>query len=340
MEDTLISVILPIYNVEKFLENCIESIINQTYKNLEIILVNDGSTDESGKICDKFKKKDKRIKVIHKRNGGLSDARNAGMKISKGKYITFVDSDDLVHKQYIETLWNLIVNNKADISMCDYKSVNENFSYDEKADENLDSSIYVLDRLECIKKMYIEGKHGLEFLAWGKLYRKSLFTKNNIKYPKGKIHEDTFTTYKLIYYSEKIVFKDECLYFYRIRTGSIMNSIFNLKKLDKLEAIEQTCEFFTINKEKELLSLAFNDYMKNCIKLFHDIKVKYEKEDQEEIAKSVIQKGRDMYNKYIKLCNYPINKRVFYRIILYDFPFKLKKCIIKSFLTKERGINK
>ena len=114
----LISVIIPIYNVEQYLKECLESVINQTYRNLEIILVDDGSKDKSGKICDEYKNKDERIKVVHKENGGLSDARNAGMKIATGKYIQFIDSDDFIDKDMIETLYNLIIENEADISMC------------------------------------------------------------------------------------------------------------------------------------------------------------------------------------------------------------------------------
>ena len=116
MEKDLISVIIPVYNIEIYIKRCVNSIINQTYKNLEIILVDDGSTDNSGKICDDYEKKDARIKVIHKENGGLSDARNCGIEKSNGKYITTVDGDDFVTEKYVETLYNLIIENSADIS--------------------------------------------------------------------------------------------------------------------------------------------------------------------------------------------------------------------------------
>ena len=122
----LVSIIVPVYNVEKYLERCLDSLINQTLKDIEIILVDDGSTDDSGNICDKYAKKDKRIKVIHKENGGLSDARNIGLSIANGRYLQFVDSDDFIHKQMIEILYNTIINNNADISICDFDKVYEN----------------------------------------------------------------------------------------------------------------------------------------------------------------------------------------------------------------------
>ena len=124
MED-LISVVVPIYNVEKYLKTCIETIIKQTYKNIEIILVNDGSTDNSLQICNEFKEKEKRIKVINKKNGGLSDARNIGLKKAKGKYICFIDSDDFINEKYIEELHSLIIKNNAQIAICSFENVNE-----------------------------------------------------------------------------------------------------------------------------------------------------------------------------------------------------------------------
>ena len=119
--EQLVSIIVPIYNVEKYIKECIDSIINQTYKNLEIILVDDGSPDCCPKICDEYSKKDKRIKVIHKENGGLSSARNAGLDVAKGEYVSFIDSDDVVDEKFIETLYNLCIENNCDISECNFQ---------------------------------------------------------------------------------------------------------------------------------------------------------------------------------------------------------------------------
>ena len=296
MEKTLISIVLPIYNIEKYLTDCIESVINQTYKNIEIILVDDGSEDNCATICDNYANKDKRIKVIHKENGGLSDARNAGLKIATGEYITFIDSDDIIDKQYIENLFEILVENNADIAICNYKEIEEKNNYKQlPKNYKPKNEIDIFDNIESLKQMYTSHKHGMVFVAWAKLYKKELFIKNNIKYPEGKIHEDTYTTYKLLYYAKKVVFTEKELYFYRLRKGSIMNSKFNLKKLDKLPAIEETCEFFLEKNEPELLKCAFNDYMKACIKLIYVIDNAYEGEDKENIEKEILEKAKENF---------------------------------------------
>ena len=215
----LISIVVPIYNVEKYLDDCIKSIIGQTYKNIEIILVDDGSTDRSGEVCENYAKYDKRIKVIHKENGGLSDARNEGLKIANGQYITFIDSDDYVNEEFVEILYKSIKKYNADISICNYDLIEEKSTYRKENKKNI-KDITQLDNKECLKRTYSNEK-GMEFLAWAKLYNKDLFVKNCIIYPKGKIHEDTYTTYKLIYYSKNIVYNDVSLYYYRKRNGSI-----------------------------------------------------------------------------------------------------------------------
>ena len=179
-ESDLISIVVPIYKVEKYINKCIESILNQTYKNLEIILVDDGSPDNCGKIADEYAKKDNRIKVIHKKNGGLSDARNAGIDIVKGKYIAFVDSDDYIEKEYIEIMYNAIRTNKVKIVQCGINKVND----DGKV---LDSYGY-LDNELINSKRIIEEKYTKypisNVVAWNKLYSTDLF--KDIRYPVRK----------------------------------------------------------------------------------------------------------------------------------------------------------
>jgi len=316
MKNKLISIVLPIYNVEKYLIDCIESVINQSYRNIEIILVDDGSSDRSGAICDEYKDKDSRIKVIHKENGGLSDARNSGLKISTGEYITFIDSDDCIGLNYIDILVKMIEKYDAEIAICNYNHVEESFSFNHEKSTDNTSMIYEYNNIECIKNMYLANKQGLEFLAWGKLYSKKLFTENGIIYPKGKIHEDTFTTYKVIYNAKKIVFNDTKLYFYRKRNGSIMNSQFSIKFLNKLEAIEETCEFFENKSEIDLLQLAFNDYMKIAMKLYHKLEISYIEKDKKNLKKQLIKKTKTIYAYYIKKIKYPMKKKIYYCIIL------------------------
>jgi len=208
-----ISVIVPIYNVEKYLEKCLTSIINQTYKNLEIILIDDGSKDNSGKIADNFDKKDSRIKVIHKENGGLSSARNIGIENASGEYIGFVDSDDYIKEDMFEVLSNLIIKYKSDISIVSFYEI-ENGKIIERQYTN---EIIKMNKLDGIKQILFDEK--IPNYAWNKLYKKELF--DNIRYPEGKKFEDISTAYKLVENAKNIVFKDVAEYYYVRREDSI-----------------------------------------------------------------------------------------------------------------------
>ena len=191
MKQPLISVIIPVYGVEKYIAQCLDSIINQTYKNLEIILVDDGSPDACPKLCDEYSKIDKRIKVIHKKNGGLSDARNVGIDICKGNYITFVDSDDWIEKDMIEQLYSLINKFSADISICNFLRTS-----DEKMKIfNKNEKIKCYNKYEAIREL-LKG-HKIQDYAWNKMYKKEVFY--NIRYPKGRNMEDKGTTYKTFF---------------------------------------------------------------------------------------------------------------------------------------------
>lgn len=261
----LISIIIPVYNVEEYLNQCLDSIINQSYNNLEIIIIDDGSTDNSSKICDEFAIKDNRIKVIHKSNGGLSDARNIGIENSNGKYIFFVDSDDFIDNIMIEKLYKLIKANDADISMC-------NFTYyynDDLKHELIESPVKndILNRQEAIDKLF-EEKNWFYVVAWNKLYKKEIW--DDIKFPKGYIHEDEAVIHKVFMKCNKIVTTSESLYFYRQVKGSIMNSGFNEKRLDKYYALSDRIVFLkdiVTNHQLRILCYQywynfFNDFYK------------------------------------------------------------------------------
>ena len=214
----LISVVVPIYNVEKYLTKCIDSIINQTYKNLEIILVDDGSPDNCGKICDEYKKKDNRIKVIHKKNGGLSDARNEGIKIATGKYIGFIDSDDFVSKDMYKKLYDSIKKYDAEISVCSRNILYENGKVVPYCIN--DGRVIVMDSTEALKKIF--GFRDFDMAAWDKLYSIKLF--NKIKYPVGRINEDYYVTPLLFSKANRIVYIRESLYNYLRRENSITST--------------------------------------------------------------------------------------------------------------------
>ena len=224
-KEPLISVVVPIYNVEEYLDKCVESIVNQTYENLEIILVDDGSPDNSPKKCDDWAKKDKRIKVIHKENGGLSDARNAAIDIAKGEYITFIDSDDYVENDYVEFLYKNLIDNNADISMG-----KQYVRYPNKTINTGSENKYVVNAHDCFDKLlYSED---FDVSAWAKLYKLDLF--KNVRYPKGRVYEDSATTYKLIDKSNVIVLNSKPVYDYIIREDSISNNSFTEKKMDMI----------------------------------------------------------------------------------------------------------
>ena len=225
--EPLISIVLPVYNVENYLERCLKTVIAQTYKNIEIILVNDGSTDGSLKICEKYRFADSRIKIVNKENGGLSDARNVGIRNSNGEYITFIDSDDTVESDYVEYLYNLIKRSNVDMAVCAHTVVIEktNSKFIVSTD-----NILLSDKI-AIKNMLYSNK--VDTSAWAKLYKKSLF--DEINYPKGMLFEDIATTYKLFLKAKKIIFGSQSKYNYMIRENSITTQKFNVKKLDLLE---------------------------------------------------------------------------------------------------------
>lgn len=231
----LISIIVPVYNVEKYLENCINSILNQTYNNIEIVLVDDGSTDNSGKICNDYLASDKRIKVIHKKNGGLSSARNAGIDNSNGKYITFIDSDDDIEKDYVEYLYNLIKKYNTEMSICTY-SIKINNNIKDNIGKNYEECL--LDTKECLKRLLCE--EGYTVSACAKMYNRILFS--NIRFPLGKLNEDNGTTYKLIMNCKKIAYGNLSKYNYYIHENSITTSKWNKRKYDLIELTNQMCD--------------------------------------------------------------------------------------------------
>lgn len=232
----LITVIVPVYNVEKYLEKCVKSIINQDYKSIEILLVDDGSTDSSGTMCDSYALQDSRIKVIHKRNGGLSDARNVAIDVMKGEFVTYIDSDDYIELDYISYLYKLIVENGADVSVCNFKYVNEVGRIINNPSDTGKVSKYTVK--EALSLM-LEGKE-LNTSASMKLYKSKLF--EDIRYPKGKLYEDVATTYKTFLKSQIIVYGDRALYIYLCRNGSITKQKFTERRLDAIYNMEMMCK--------------------------------------------------------------------------------------------------
>lgn len=233
----IISVIVPIYKVEEYLERCINSILDQTYKNLDIILVDDGSPDECPNICEEYAKKDDRIKVIHKKNGGLSDARNYGINIAIGQYISFVDSDDYIDKNMYQDMINELRKNNADIVSC---AINNVYS-DRIESSQIEEIIY--DTESALKNLIL-GRN-LDQTVWNKLYKKDVI--NGILFEKGKINEDDFWTYQVFANSKKIITVNKPLYNYIHRESSIMGQGYSEKNLNGLEARYNQYKFIEKN---------------------------------------------------------------------------------------------
>ena len=232
----LISVIVPVYNVEKYLARCIDSIIAQTYKNLEIILVDDGSADTSGAICDEYAHTDSRIRVFHKENGGLSDARNFGIAESHGEYLGFVDSDDYIATDMYELLYSLVCEYNVSMAACDVCDV------DDGKEPHLISKgdgILCVGREEAMR-IVLDGRINYAY-AWNKLYKRELF--DTIRYPVGKYIEDFFVILPLIEKAGNVAFCPEQKYYYVHRENSIMTSVFSKKHYDCIEVHEQNYRF-------------------------------------------------------------------------------------------------
>lgn len=241
-EGILITIIVPVYNVSEYLNDCVKSLKAQTYENIEIILVDDGSTDSSGELCDILASSDTRIKVIHKKNGGLSDARNAGIKIAKGEYIGFVDSDDWIDKEMYEKLLGACLQADAQIGVCGFVKEFVNKSFQCVSED----SVYTAK--EALLKM-IENKTFQDH-ACTKLFKTTLF--KDITFPYKELYEDARTTYKLFFESNNIVSVRDAMYHYRQRRGSIAKSAFNEKRLQLLSAVKEMAADSRIRADKDL----------------------------------------------------------------------------------------
>lgn len=266
-----ISIIVPVYNVEKYISRCIESIINQSFSSFELILVDDGSPDSCGEICDYYAKKDSRIKVIHKQNEGLSSARNSGIEVAKGEYIAFVDSDDYIHRDMYKNLYDAAIKNKSDIVVCDYKKVYDSY----EIDENIKLKPYEsknMTNIEALNKLY-ESDKGIYIVAWNKLYKKTIF--NELRYNNGRIHEDEFIIHKLLYNSKVITYINLELYYYFQRPDSIMGQKGLKSKIDIITAFKERMEFMYINNLHDLTKKSAKVYAYYFFEIYYNIKKNY-----------------------------------------------------------------
>lgn len=248
----MISVIVPVYKVEKYLRDCVDSILSQTYTDFELILVDDGSPDICGEICDEYAAQDPRVRVIHQENQGLSGARNAGIDAARGDYLTFIDSDDMVSPEYISVLLQALEDADADLSVC------RTFGFidgeDPKAErKEITSQIVVSGTDACI--MLYDGRAEIPVNAWGKLFRTAVI--GELRFPLGRLHEDQAFTPLVCYRAKKVSSVDADLYYYRGRDDSITRDRFTVKRYDDLWAIDQCISFFEKACEEDVLKAAY-----------------------------------------------------------------------------------
>lgn len=293
----MISVIIPIYNVCEYLEAAIESIINQTYKELEIILVDDGSTDSSVDIIEKYEGIDDRIICIHQENQGLSSARNTGLKEAHGKYVFFFDSDDYLHPQALEILINIMNQSGADVvvgSHCVGVEIDDKWEKNTFCDKNYDIKTgreWIFENV-----LYSDEKSSVDLCcAWGKIYPKNHL--DSFSFPVGRLREDEFTTYKLLYNGKKVAYYKYPLYFYRQRSGSIMAQKSDKNYTDCLDALIGRIQYFK-QVDNEMYSIS---KLKCLMYLFDTIKELYkQRSGRKELYNWFVDKYREIYKNYYK----------------------------------------
>lgn len=310
MKGPLISVIVPVYGVEKYLERCIDSVLSQTFDDFELVLVEDGSPDSCGEICDKYAQRDKRIKVIHQTNQGLSAARNTGLNYvfenSESEWISFVDSDDWIHPEYLERLYQAVDNTNTKVAICDHMQTT-NWELDFIKEEE---KIHVISP----EDLYVKRTF-LILAAWGKLYHRFLW--ENVRYPVGKIREDEFTTWKIMFSLDQISVVYNCLYVYYQRENSIMHKKWDIQHLDAIDAFEEQIVFFQRNKYNRAFSCVIGRYLMFLAKCLE--KIYY---PNDEIKKSVRIRLKGVYKKYISQSGLPIREKIYIRVAL--IPIKSK----------------
>ena len=318
-----ISVIVPVYKVEQYLDRCVESVVAQTFSDFELILVDDGSPDNCPKMCDDWEKKDERIIVIHQQNGGLSAARNAGIdwvfSNSDSEWITFIDSDDWVHTKYLEVLYRAVIDNEVDISVCGFERTSG-----ETPDVEEDALMPVL----WIPEDFYVEKNTNAVIAWGKLYRKQFFV--DIRYPVGKIHEDEFTTHKLLFKCERIAVINAPLYAYFINENGIMGT--GGSDHFKVEACSEKVSFFDELHFNKARDYAIDTLAYVLPKAITTSKSKKEVNKLRRMLRKILKRNRKRSEYSIK------NKPWFYEAA---YPYRMRiywmtKALLKKFkLSKE-----
>ena len=301
----LISVIIPVYNVEEYLCRCVDSVLDQTYRNTEILLVDDGSPDNCPAICDEYARQDARVRVLHQENKGLSGARNAGIDVAKGQWLAFVDSDDYLAPDFLERLLEACERTGSDLSVCRWEYVRG-----EKIPEHGTGETRVYTGREMLANLYLPD--GAYFVvAWNKLYRRELF--EEIRYPLGKIHEDEATTYRIYDKVRQAAYVDRSLYGYFVTPVSITRG-FNPRRMDWVTAVAERIDFFEEKGYRELMVPGLQALADGSIDIYFGMRDQLSgSEEQQEKIQTLIREGLRRVKKYGK---FPLRTEIGYRLFL------------------------
>lgn len=298
-----ISVIIPIYNMEKFLNRSLDTVMNQSYTNLEVIMVDDGSTDKSADICQEYAAKDSRFLYFYKDNGGLSSARNFGLDKCTGDYIAFLDPDDYLHSDIYMKLLHALQETHAGMAFCDYRVVYG----DEPYDNQPECKTEILNRHQA-QNMYFEDFHNatVSTVVWNKLFPASVMKK--FRFPNGRIHEDESTTYMLLYHFDCVAYVKAPYYNYFVCEGSIMNSSFNVKRFDLFKAYHERTVFYAKHEEYELCRKMFFLYI-HMLCQYREW-AEQSGQDFSDTYRKCFYREKKMYKKYKPVLNFSLNEKM------------------------------
>lgn len=326
-----ITIVVPIYKVERFLPRCVESILGQSYSDFELVLVDDGSPDNCGKMCNEYATHDPRIIVIHQANGGLSAARNTGIEWaitnSNSKWITFIDSDDWVHHDFLLRLYTATVNNDISVSVV---GAVDTFSTE---------SEFPLILTEQVKTEYCSPEvlwlknRNLASVAWAKLYKRDLF--EELRYPIGRINEDEFTTYKLLFCRDRIAYTPQKLYAYFLRDDSIMRTSWTPKRLHGLTALKEQIEFFDEKGFPQSKKKSADAYMRALSAGIRNCK-KYKGADAASVLKNLKKEKKQAVKNYFGKWKYPISQNLSVLEEFYPKTARVFRKVNNLFHKKER----
>ena len=256
-----VSIIIPVYNTFSYLDDCAKSVLEQTFTDFEVIMIDDGSTDGSGQLCDRLALQDDRIRVIHQANGGLSAARNTGLSVARGEYVTFLDSDDMISHHFLETMMQAITQEKVQVAICNWVRFERTPAIEALSTEE---AVVISGRDAALRQYDQNGV--LYVVAWGKVYPRKWF--DGLEFPVGRIHEDEALTYKLLYRAKRVAVLDQKLYYYRIVPDSIMNRSFSAKRYDGVTALDEREKYYIDKKDHALANETLKEKERLICKLF------------------------------------------------------------------------